>query len=93
MPLALENFAKSKDGNSLLDLSKDILFLGAIGQLLLTCELTLETVTVFAMLELIKLWKLFLTEVSAVLSLLDQKGEKHRCKFDSNLFGMHPDPC
>ena len=58
---------------------------------MLICKVTLGTMTVFAMLELLKLWKHDLLGRSLVLSLLEQKGGTHRGKFDSNLFGMHPD--
>ena len=39
--------------NSLLDLLKDLLFLGTIGEFLMIYEVTLETVTMFAMLDLL----------------------------------------
>lgn len=91
MLLVFENFTESKYGNFPLDPSKDLLFLGIIGQVLLTCEVTLGNMTVFAMLELLRSWKLGLVELSAVLSLLEQNGGRFRRRFYSNLFGMHPD--
>lgn len=45
------------DGRSLVDFSKDLLFLEAILEILLTCEVTLGTMTMFVMLELLKSWK------------------------------------
>ena len=90
----LENFAESMDVNSFLDLSK-YFFVSRCCRGVLTDshEVTLRAMTVFAMLELLRSWKLALAEPSAVLSLLEQKGEKRRGKFDSNLYGMHPEPC
>lgn len=57
-----------------MDLSKDILFLGAIGKFYE--EVNLGTMTVFIMLELLISWRLGLAvEFSAVLSVLEQKVE------------------
>ena len=64
--LILEKFAESRNGNFQLDLSKDLLLLRAIGELLLTCKVTLGTITVFAIPELLRSWKLGLVEFSAV---------------------------
>ena len=48
--------------NSLLDLLKDLLFLGTIGEFLMIYEVTLGTVTMFAMLELLIQWRLGLVQ-------------------------------
>ena len=53
-PLILESFAESIDDHSLLDISKDLLFLRTIEEFLLTCKVTLGTMTVFAILELLR---------------------------------------
>ena len=78
-PLVLKNFSESADGDSLLDLSKDLLFLGEIGKFLLTCQVTLGKMTVFAMLGFIKIMETWSCKISAVLSLLEQMGEI--CRF------------
>ena len=77
------------DGNSLLDHSKDLLFLAVIGKFLLTCEVTLGTITVFAKLEFLRSWKVVLLN----LGQNEQKEGKRRRKSDSNLLGIHLDPC
>ena len=53
-PLVLESFAESIDDQSLLDISKDLLFLRTIEEFLLTCKVTLGTMNVFAILELLR---------------------------------------
>ena len=77
------------DGNSLLDHSKDLLFHAVIGKFLLTCEVTLGTMTVFAKLEFLRSRKVVLLN----LEQNEQKEGKRRRKSDSNLLGMHLDPC
>ena len=55
----------------------------------------LGNITVFAMLELLRSRKLCLVELSIVPYSLPirTKGGKCRCKFDSNLSGLHPYHC
>ena len=80
---------ESMDSNSLLDLSKDLSFLAVIGKFLMTCEVTMGTMTVFAKLEFLRSWKPVLLN----LEQNEQKEGKRRRKSDSNLLGMHLDPC
>ena len=74
-PRFSEVFAESVDDNSFLDLSINF-FLEAIEEFLLACEVTLGTMAVFFMLELLRSWKLDLAELSAVVFLLEKKGRK-----------------